>query len=110
MVSLIQIISGLFLGFAIFKIRKFLNKKGYSHLLDTKILAIHTTTFGFYMVSIVIYTIFLMIDNLNLGKETEKKFYIANIFCNICAFMSLICLCGILWQFGKKAPEDSLEN
>ena len=63
-IGLLQIVSGIFLGYAIFTIRKFLRKSGSKTDVNTTTLAIHSISFGLYMVSIVIQNVFYVIYNV----------------------------------------------
>lgn len=54
MVTTMQIISGCLLIYGVNKIRKYYRNNEKSNLLDTKTLTLHASTFGLYLVSLVI--------------------------------------------------------
>ena len=62
-VGLLQIITGLYLGYAIYTIRTFLNLKGRETgngeqtQINVKMLAVHAVVFGLYMVCVILYNV-----------------------------------------------------
>ena len=70
MVGLLQIISGGFLGYAILNIKKVLSQDGNKTEINVAILAVHSATFGLYMVSVVVYYIFYSIYYLGANAAT----------------------------------------
>ena len=62
------IISGIYIGYAINKIRKHLKSSENSTDVDVRILAVHATAFGLYMVSIIVSFIFLAYYYLTGGE------------------------------------------
>lgn len=56
-VGVLQIVSGVFLGYAILKVKRYLDDKEGSHV-NARILAVFSIMFGLYMVCVVVYNVF----------------------------------------------------
>lgn len=69
-VGLLQIISGGLLGYAILSIKKVLSQDGNKTQINIAILAVHSATFGLYMVSVVFYYLFYSLYYLIDNPET----------------------------------------
>ena len=76
-----QIISGIFLFYALFKIQQFITKEDIS-LVDLKKMAIHSVAFGLYMVAAATQQIFWVINYSNPNDKTFKNDLIVDIVCN----------------------------
>lgn len=55
--AFLQFLSGIVLGWAVLKIRRFLKQTGYGNRLDYKQFAIHAAVFASYTLSLLIYYI-----------------------------------------------------
>ena len=104
-VGLMQLVSGVFIGVAIYKIRAFIADGTQSSNLNVLILVLHSITFGLYIVSVVVYYVFYTIYYLHWSDEskaTTRRVFAAWIFCTVCEFAAQLCIVIILWLFGKK--------
>ena len=83
----LQIISGLFLGFAITRIKK--QCEG-STEVDVKILAMHAFSFGLFMISIVVSFVFFAYYYLTVDRVDIKPrdALITDILCVVCSFVA----------------------
>ena len=63
--AILQTMSGVFLLYAVYMIRKFLKKGIKSEQINERTLALHAFAFGLYMISNVVYYVFQMIDIFN---------------------------------------------
>lgn len=73
--------------------------------INVAMLAVHSTAFGLYMFSVVIFYTFYSIYYLGQRTDSEENLMIiAWILCAFCNFLAQFCLCTIFWQFaGKQA-------
>ena len=94
----LQIISGLFLGYAIKKIKK--QCEG-STEVDVKILVMHAFSFGLFMISIVVSFIFFAYFYLG-GDIKPRDALITDIICVVCSFIAQVFLCGIIWTLNDR--------
>ena len=96
-VEAFQIISGIFLGYAIFKIRQLLVQYGELDVIKIKVLIVHSLSFSLYILSIIVFSVFSFILLLKENPTNRINYYWANIISAVFSFLSQACLCGILW-------------
>ena len=95
-------ISGVYLGYAIHKIKKHLVDNGGRQQLNVAMLVVHLATFGLYMLSITVYYVFYTIHYVEYkSSKMTKVFYYSGIFCAFSNFLAQVCLCLIFWQFAS---------
>ena len=100
LVALLQIVSGVYLGLAILKIRKFLNGKAVSEnsdLLNNGILAINSFACGLFVLSIALWQVFITYYGLEAGSASIKNAIYVNICNNLISFTAQFCLFVIFW-------------
>ena len=93
--------SGIYIGYAINQIRKHLTSNENSADVDVRILAVHATAFGLYMVSIIVNFIFLAYYYLTGSTNSTASIY-SDMFCVFSSFIAQVFLCGILWTLSHK--------
>jgi hypothetical protein len=80
-VGLLMIISGIYLGYAINKIRGHLSENGGKQQINTAILLVHSATFALYMVSIIVYYVFYTLHYIDYtNQKMTNDFLISGIF------------------------------
>jgi hypothetical protein len=102
----IQIVSGVFILFAVFAINKIMKKGLKPSQIDSKNMALHTGAFSLYLFGLVIDSIFFI--NYMLIKGTYKayqNFIIVQAISNFFNFLSQLILCKILYDLGKPMPK-----
>lgn len=100
LVGLLQLISGVYLGYAIHKIKQHLVLNGGRQMINVVMLVVHLATFGLYMLSIIVYYVFYTFHYLDYSNErVTDLFYYSGIFCACSNFLAQACLCVIFWQF-----------
>ena len=104
-------ISCVFLANAILKIRKLLSTG--KEMVDIRILVLHFLTFGLLLISIFVWWIFNSIYYLrlaNLETSDEDAYVLSGIVFSACAFVSQVCLGGILWTLRNSNEQAILQS
>jgi cation transport ATPase len=89
-ITLLCIISAIYLGMSIYRIRK-LTKKKEIHI-NTKIMIVHSSTVIIYLLSLI-GVIFTFFDNYG-----SNHFYVAEILSNFCNYTTQLMICYIFWN------------
>ena len=104
-VVILQLVSAVFLGFAIFKIRKYIKEGGQTEQVDVIQLVKHFSAFGLYLVSslvlivfYILYFIFQAVPYANFNEAYDCRV--------ILSCISQLCLCWIFWHLSKKEPKE----
>lgn len=98
---ILQVISGLYLGYAIHKIKQYLVVNGGRQVINVVMLVVHLGAFGLYLLSIIIYLVFYTLHYIYFNNErVTNLFYYAGFFCGCSNFLAQACLCVIFWKFG----------
>lgn len=102
-VGVLQIVSGVFLGYAILKVKRYLSDKEGSHV-NARILAVFSVMFGLYMVCVVVYNVFWCLYYKTNGQSTQSltNLFVVWIVCVACSMLAQICLCAIFCMFGRE--------
>ena len=111
LVTITAVISSVFLANAILKIRKLLSTG--KEMVDIRILVLHFLTFGLLLISIFVWLIFNSIYYLrlaNLETPNEDAYVISGIVFSACAFVSQVCLGGILWTLRNSNEQAILQS
>ncbi len=86
-VGALQIVTGIYLGYAVFTIKKCVSSEGSA--LNVVMLGMHAATFGLYMISILVYYVFYVNFYLFDYDESSKiEYFDAWIVCVICSFIA----------------------
>ena len=82
-------------------------------MVDIRILVLHFLTFGLLLISIFVWLIFNSIYYLrlaNLETPNEDAYVISGIVFSACAFVSQVCLGGILWTLRNSNEQAILQS
>ena len=105
--ALLEIVSGIFILYAVFRIRKYIKKGVKPSQIDWGNLTLHASAFFFYTIALFINNIFEVIyfySSQNIEKAF-KNYLIADLVSNIINFIAQLLLCKIIYQFGKPNAE-----
>jgi hypothetical protein len=102
---LLSIISGFYLGFSIYRIKKMATEK--DDLVNTKIMTIHAASFGIYMLSSLVSVVMLVLD---AWYDVPYGYYLASDILNIiCSSLTQAMICYIFWNVDN-IKESNNEN
>ena len=76
----LSIISGIYLGFSIYGIKKMITEK--EDIVNSKIMTLHASTFTIYIVSTIFYVVFLWLSHIE--AISQDSYLMADIFNIIC--------------------------
>lgn len=113
-IGVLQLISGYLLVDGVLKVRRFFVKNDSQDSIDTKILAIHSTSYVLYMAANVLYYsaftfhVFKEPDNPKAFNEALDIFYVSGCLMFFFSFVSQCLIAKIFWDLGN--PDDSEED
>ena len=102
--SILEIVSGFFILYAVFEIRKYIKKGVKPSQINWRNLTLHATAFLLYTISLCIDNVFQVIYYYSSPTNTQKSFenyLIADLVSNVFNFVGQLLLCKIFYQFGK---------
>jgi hypothetical protein len=106
-VGVFQILSGVYLNIGVYRIHSYFKDKQAEVRVNTKIMILHASAFGFYLLSDVIlysaYTVFIFYPN---NITANNVYTIASIIWVCASFISQVCLCAIFWDLGSKPRQN----
>lgn len=95
-----QIISGVLLMQAIYRIRSYLREHG-EDAMSTARLTLHACAFGFYLISVVGISVFRLLNDIVKERYFKALIWSAIIYIFL-SFVSQVLLCCIFWDLGTK--------
>jgi len=111
----VQILSGAILIGSIYTIWKYLkNSRDEREQLNLKTLVLHSSAFGLFLISVVIFAFYytLYVFSLNSPKYLKRMDHVfaANTFEIVCSFFSQCLLCVIFWLLSTPDAPKRQEN
>lgn len=102
-----QIISGFTLVQAIYRIRRFMSEQD-DNSVDTKMMTLHASAFGLYLISVVglIIVNTLQLFDLDLKLTLFGVVIIAATVFLCLSFIAQVLLCAIFWDLGRKKEKQ----
>jgi hypothetical protein len=106
-VGLLQLISVVYLLYAILKIRNHLSLQSPKQL-NIKMLVINLLAFSLYLVSLIVYYVFYLIlySEAVPSPQQINHVFISWIVSAACSTVAQLCLCAICWQISKVPSAD----
>jgi drug/metabolite transporter (DMT)-like permease len=89
-ICLLDLISGIYLGLSIYRIRKLTKEKGIE--INTKIMIVHVLTFILSLLSMFIWVFAIELP------DPHAFYYVADIFLYSCACITQMMICFIFWN------------
>lgn len=113
-----QILSGMILVWSLLKIRSFrISHPEAGQQFNMKTMFIHATAFGFFIVSVTVYTVIYLIFFASMvteKKAMQRMFEMlgAAVFMLLCSFVSQCFLCAIFWRLSTPVnyEEEDLDE
>ena len=100
-------VSGLYLGFSIYRIKKLIAKK--EDLVNTKIMTLHALSFGIYMLSNIVSVTVLGL--YSWGHIPEGYYLASDIFTVVCSALTQEMMCYIFWNMENiKEPVEEIND
>jgi hypothetical protein len=102
-VGLLEVISGFSLVISVYKIRAFFKKHDAEDMIEGKIMLLHVSAFGIYLLSVLI---FYSISAFHfVGIVGSELYEISTLFYVIVSFVTAILFAIIFWDIGRKEEE-----
>lgn len=106
-----QLVSGIQLIRAVRNIRRYLGLSASAEQLSLKTLLLHVTSFGTYLVSVVILAIAFTVYLGFPGSQSAFDFYmISNIIWESSAFLSQLLMCFIFWYLSQEEKAQATDE
>ena len=104
--GIVQIVTGVFLVWSVFKIRAFFKSRNDVECIDTRSLMYHAVSFVLYLATTILYYTAGVMYAINYDRL--NRFLISVIIWRFGNLISLLLLSVILWRLGEKDEEEDM--